>query len=69
VLQAVAELVTPTDTGEAMRFTASAGIIHTSQAVRHTPESMIHQADLALYRAKQLGRNRVEAAGEVIPQA
>lgn len=68
VLQAVAELVIPTDTGEAVRFTASAGMIHTGQAVRHTPESMIHQADLALYRAKQLGRNRVEAAGEALPQ-
>ena len=69
VRQAIAELTTPTDSGEAVHFTASAGLIHTSNAPRHTPESMIHQADLALYRAKQLGRNRVEVAGEAVPQS
>ncbi|SFP97627.1 diguanylate cyclase (GGDEF) domain-containing protein [Geopseudomonas sagittaria] len=69
VRQAIAELTTPTDSGEVVHFTASAGLIHTSNAPRHTPESLIHQADLALYRAKQLGRNRVEVAGEAVPQS
>lgn len=66
VRQAVAELVIPTDAGEPVRFTASFGLIHTGWAGRHTPESMIHQADLALYRAKQLGRNRVEVAEQAV---
>jgi len=66
VRQTLAELVIPTDTGEPVCFTASLGLIHTGRVGRHTPESMIHQADLALYRAKQLGRNRVEIAEPVV---
>lgn len=66
VRQTLAELVVPSDTGEPVCFTASLGLIHTGRAGRHTPESMIHQADLALYRAKQLGRNRVEIAEQAV---
>lgn len=69
VRQAIAELATPTDSGEIVHFTASVGLIHTSNAPRHTAQSMIHQADLALYRAKQLGRNRVEVAEETVQQS
>lgn len=66
---AIGELCIHTDTGDALHFTASTGMIHTSDALRHTPESLIHQADLALYKAKQLGRNRVEVAEEAVPQS
>lgn len=67
--QTIAGIVIPSDTGEPVCFTASLGLIHSDQALRHTPESMIHQADLALYRAKQLGRNRVEIAEETVAQS
>lgn len=64
--QTIAALVVPTDAGEPVCFTASLGLIHTEQACLHTPESLIHQADLALYRAKQQGRNRVEVGAQAV---
>lgn len=43
--------------------TVSVGIATTADA-RHTPESLLQEADLALYRAKDLGRNRAEVFDE-----
>lgn len=45
------------DNGERIRFTASIGIANKLGAV-DVPE-LVHQADIALYQAKQAGRNRV----------
>ncbi|MDP2245413.1 GGDEF domain-containing protein [Pseudomonas sp.] len=64
--QTVAELIILSDTGEPVSFTVSLGLIHTDRVSQHTPASMIHQADLALYQAKQLGRNRVEIAEDAV---
>jgi diguanylate cyclase (GGDEF)-like protein len=64
--QTLAELIIPSDAGEPVCFTASLGLIHTDRACQYTPESLIHRADLALYQAKQLGRNRVEIAEEAV---
>ncbi|MDO9624472.1 MAG: GGDEF domain-containing protein [Pseudomonas sp.] len=64
--QAVAELIISGDAGESVCFTVSLGLIHAGRSSQYTPESMINQADLALYQAKQLGRNRVEIAEEAV---
>ena len=52
--------------GTQVRLTASIGIA-CSGGRPHTPESLLHAADQALYEAKRAGRNRVEVAC-VLPQ-
>jgi len=58
---AVAATELPLPGGGSLRFTASFGVSGTAQAPRKTAsiEKLIAQADEALYRAKQEGRNRV----------
>jgi diguanylate cyclase (GGDEF)-like protein len=45
-----------------LRLTVSAGIACTSSAGR-SPRGLVEAADRALYRAKRLGRNRIETNG------
>ena len=40
--------------------TVSVGVSSRTPQVAETPETMLYDADMALYAAKQLGRNRVE---------
>jgi diguanylate cyclase (GGDEF)-like protein len=46
--------------------TVSVGVSSTTPQVGESPETMIYDADMALYLAKQLGRNRVEVREPVI---
>lgn len=55
--QAVASAVINTPAGE-MTMTISVGVA----VGRSTPDALIHDADVALYKAKTSGRNRVEVA-------
>jgi diguanylate cyclase (GGDEF)-like protein/PAS domain S-box-containing protein len=49
--------------GEEFVCTVSVGVATTSDA-HHIPESLLQEADLALYRAKDRGRNRAEVFDE-----
>lgn len=61
-VQALSALALPhTDSPEGL-ITASAGIAYLIPNAHNTPAMLIEQADAALYRAKQTGRNRVEMA-------
>ena len=40
----------------------SLGVASLKPSLQHTPEDLVRQADLALYRAKALGRDRIEIA-------
>ena len=40
----------------------SLGVASLKPSLQHTPEDLVRQADLALYRAKALGRDRIELA-------
>jgi diguanylate cyclase (GGDEF)-like protein len=60
VRAAVAAAQHPTESGN-IRVTVSVGVA-TSPADGDSPEALLEAADKALYRAKQAGRNRVEAA-------
>ncbi len=48
--------------GETLPVTVSGGVAAAS--IRSTVEQLIEAADAALYRAKALGRNRIEMAGD-----
>lgn len=58
VRQAISERVFEVNAGRPLAVTVSAGVtLHENAA--DTPESLIKRADVALYRAKREGRNRV----------
>jgi diguanylate cyclase (GGDEF)-like protein/PAS domain S-box-containing protein len=62
VLRALSE---PCDrAGQEMQTTASLGIAIADE--RATPESLLRDADAAMYRAKELGRGRIELFGEAL---
>jgi diguanylate cyclase (GGDEF)-like protein len=50
--------------GPAIPVTSSFGVAVARPGRQQTPESLLHDADVALYRAKTNGRNRVEYAGD-----
>ena len=50
------------DMKDIFRITASFGVAASTKERRLDADSLVHEADLALYRAKQNGRNRVETA-------
>jgi diguanylate cyclase (GGDEF)-like protein len=45
--------------GQAFEVTVSIGVAAYPSSAADTPNALIHEADAALYRAKQAGRNRV----------
>ncbi|MDA8091892.1 MAG: diguanylate cyclase [Actinomycetota bacterium] len=51
---------------EILRVTASFGVASSAKEHRLDAESLVHEADLALYRAKQNGRNRIEKAADAL---
>ncbi len=59
VRMAISKLLYPS-TGEKFTITASFGVAELSGEKNSTFDSIYREADLALYRAKELGKNRVE---------
>ncbi|MDB5602235.1 MAG: hypothetical protein JWN71_4279 [Xanthobacteraceae bacterium] len=59
--RAIEELAIPHESSPAKRVTISAGVASLSNPKFTTVEAWLNQADAALYRAKQSGRNRVVA--------
>jgi len=53
------------DDAVSLAVTGSCGVVTAEPALRLTPEQWIGLADQALYRAKALGRNRIEYTTEV----
>lgn len=51
-----------TDGEQRIRVTLSAGVASTSELSVDSPNDLVHQADQALYQAKEAGRNLVRAA-------
>ena len=58
VRQSISERVFEVNAGRPLAVTVSAGVTLNENA-SDTPESLIKRADVALYRAKREGRNRV----------
>ena len=46
--------------GEAIRFTISLGVTCACDGANTVRDALIHEADMAMYQAKKMGRNRVE---------
>ena len=61
---AVEDLGIPSPAPSGGYVTASVGLACTSLQPQKTPSALLGLADAALYRAKALGRNRVEASVE-----
>ncbi|MCU4677414.1 diguanylate cyclase [Catenovulum sp. 2E275] len=59
IRQSFAESELELENGQKLNATTSIGIVYSEQNIH--PEELIQQADLALYRAKENGRNRVES--------
>jgi diguanylate cyclase (GGDEF)-like protein len=60
--QAIHAVCIPGQGGGKLRLSASLGVaVHRSEHA--SPEDLLGEADAALYRAKQTGRNRVEVSG------
>jgi two-component system, cell cycle response regulator len=55
---------TVTAANACLNITASFGVAAVDRTASVSPEALIRQADAALYRAKEAGRNRVEWSGE-----
>jgi diguanylate cyclase (GGDEF)-like protein len=64
VRAAIAECVVEYD-GERLRVTASAGCATLVPGVPRNADQLMYAADAALYRAKKLGRDRVEVETDV----
>ena len=65
--QAIAQQqVVANEAGDPIRFTVSIGVAMLSVAGQ-TFELLLHNADKALYQAKQTGRNRVHTVGSADP--
>lgn len=62
--QALEEMTVDTGDGEPLTVTASFGLCSNEKNPALTPDEMVERADVALYRAKNQGRNRVEIAGD-----
>ncbi|HEY0557905.1 MAG TPA: diguanylate cyclase [Thermoanaerobaculia bacterium] len=60
---AIEALAIPNEAAPLKRITASFGVVALSPAPGQTPEGLVEAADLALYRAKAEGKNRVCAGG------
>ena len=54
---------------KSIRFTVSIGLADLQLGVENPLEDMVKRADLALYRAKNSGRNRVCLADNLLPPA
>jgi diguanylate cyclase (GGDEF)-like protein len=59
--QGIEQLAVTMPNGENIHFSVSLGVAE-STAADNNPSGLIRRADMALYRAKQNGRNRIELA-------
>lgn len=62
ICAAVAQLRLPHEKSPFGLITISVGVASTISGAHESPDSLLKQADMALYRAKELGRNRVVLA-------
>jgi two-component system cell cycle response regulator len=65
--RAVADEVVHAPDGDDVRVTVSVGVATLAEVAADSPAALLAEADRALYRAKALGRNRSEVAGDEPP--